>query len=86
MLPQVQVLSNWLEAENLFWKKTNCRQCQLIKIQVKWHQYADIFKKNLQHSGIIVEKSISEKSENKKSLKIIHVILSESHERLTRLW
>ena len=43
MLSQVQFLSNWLDTENLFRKKTNSRQCQLIKIQVKkWYQYADI--------------------------------------------
>ena len=43
MLSQVQFLSNWLDTENLFRKKTNSRQCQLIKIQVKkWYQYAHI--------------------------------------------
>ena len=40
---QVQFLNNWLDTENLFRKKTNSRQCQLIEIQVKkWYQYADI--------------------------------------------
>ena len=64
-------------------RKQTADNVSLLKSKLNDTSMQTFFKKNLQHSGIIVERSISEKSENKK-VKITCVISSESHETLTR--